>query len=112
MWTLVSGRGISLELWPELCRHSDPVVQAFAIRAAGNYATLRRDEALARSWQAALRQELPKLAALPLGPTAKLNTIIAARKVLGRDGLDTMLQVAGQTQADDGRHDRTPRSCQ
>jgi putative membrane-bound dehydrogenase-like protein len=102
MWTLVSGRGISLELWPELCRHSDPVVQAFAIRAAGNYATLRRDEALARSWQAALRQELPKLAALPLGPTAKLNTIIAARKVLGRDGLDTMLQVAGQTQADDG----------
>ncbi|MDP1563367.1 MAG: YdjY domain-containing protein, partial [Pirellulaceae bacterium] len=102
MWALVSGRGITPKLWSDLCRHSDPVVQAFAIRAAGNYASLRRDAALAQQWQGVLRNELSKVAMLPLAPTAQVNTIIAARKVLGPEGVDAMLQVTKQVKADDG----------
>lgn len=102
MWALVGGRGITLENWAELCRHSDPVVQAFAIRAAGNYATLRRDSDFAQPWKSLLEKELAKLATTPLAPTAQVNAIVAARKVLGRDGVDTMLQVAKQTKMDDG----------
>ena len=102
MWTLVSGRGLTVPVWTELCRHTDPVVQAFAVRAAGNYATLSRDPELAKQWQGALREELPRLVHLPLAPTAQVNTIIAARKVLGHDGLDGMLQVAKQNSMDDG----------
>ncbi|MBL8891700.1 MAG: c-type cytochrome [Planctomycetaceae bacterium] len=102
MWSLVGGRGMAVENWAELCRHSDPVVQSFAIRGAGNYASLRRDQDFARPWRSLLAKDLSNLAATPLAPTAQVNTIIAARKVLGRDGIDTMLQVAKQTKTDDG----------
>jgi putative membrane-bound dehydrogenase-like protein len=102
LWTLISGRGITPQLWSAWCRHDDPVVQAFAIRAAGNFATLQRDANLSQTWQTAFRQELPSLVALPLAPTAQVNLIIAARKILGRDSINPMLQVAQQTQLDDG----------
>jgi putative membrane-bound dehydrogenase-like protein len=102
VWALISGRGLTEESWAQLCRHPDPVVSAFAIRAAGNLATLHRDGPLQERWQKIARAQLPQLASRDLPPTAQVNLLIAARKVMGSGGWPTMLQAAGKGVRDDG----------
>jgi putative membrane-bound dehydrogenase-like protein len=102
LWALIGGLGLTPELWMECVQSDDPVIQAFAIRAAGNYATLYRDADLSRAWTEWCQQELPALATRPLSPTARVNLMIAARKALGPAGVATLLAAGQSSAADDG----------
>lgn len=102
LWALIGGLGLTPELWSQCVRADDPVIQAFAIRAAGNYATLHRDADLSRAWTEWCRQELPRLTTQPLSPSARVNLMIAARKSLGASGAATLLAAGQSTAVDDG----------
>jgi putative membrane-bound dehydrogenase-like protein len=102
VWALISGRRLDVEPWLQMCQHPDPVVQAFAIRAAGNFATLRRDQKLQERWQAIVREHLPRLVGRDLPPTAQVNLLIAIRKVLGGEGGESLLRATANHTGDDG----------
>ncbi len=100
-WVLVGGRSLDLDTWKQLTRSADPVLRGFAIRAAGNYASLRRTPELQGQWQGIAATEFPALAS-DLSPAVRVSLMVAARKALGEDALDVLLEAGDNVESDDG----------
>ena len=82
LWAMIGAGPISLVPHRALLADSDPLIRAFAVRAAGNMKTV--DPAVAST--------VKKLAADP-DPSVRLQVAIAAKKIDGIDAMPVLLEV-------------------
>jgi putative heme-binding domain-containing protein len=82
LWVLISSGSLRLEFHHQLLQHPDPGFRAWAVRAAGNFASV----------DTTVRERVMALANDP-APEVRLQVATAARKIEGIDAMPLLLEV-------------------